>query len=201
MPSKPAEPPPVAGAAETVIPSGAPQPTTADTTAATPGAPAVSKRTGSIRTGSTHPAGGLTTRTLLVGGVLACLAIGAILLLTRPHAPVATKPAVATSATPAATSAPQSSSPARPSTEIVTVPPGAEIVLRGAMVANAPARLVRPSYESLYLLRLPGYQPQLVALSPHSPDQIRVTLQPAGQTEGSATLEPVEPLSEGSARP
>jgi len=198
------EPPAVAVAVETVIPSAAAAETTTAAPAPTQAAPAVSSSARSVTAGSSLPAGGVTTRTLVIGGVLASLAIGTILLLTKPRATVAAKSAVAASAThvtTAADRAPQSGPPARPSTEIVSIPPGAEIVLRGAMVANAPARLVRPSYESLYLLRLPGYQPQLVALSPHSPDQIRVTLQPAGQTEASATLENVTATPGASAGP
>jgi len=70
----------------------------------------------------------------------------------------------------------------RPATEFVTNPPGAEIVLRGALIANTPARITRPPYESLYLVRLHGYQPQLVALSMHSPDTIHIDLQPIAPT-------------------
>jgi hypothetical protein len=103
---------------------------------------------------------------------IALVASCAILWLT-PTQPRATVPASNVVPAPAPSAVDK-----RPSTEIVSAPAGAEITLRGALVANAPARITRPSYETLYLVRARGYRSQLVALSPHSPDVIHIELQP-----------------------
>jgi hypothetical protein len=113
------------------------------------------------------------TLALAVVAVVSIVVIAALTTVTTPEASVAHAPDVA---------APPAEIDVGPATNIVTNPPGAEIILRGALVANSPARIARPSYESLYLLRLRGYQPQLVALSPHSPDSIRIDLQPIATT-------------------
>ena len=63
---------------------------------------------------------------------------------------------------------------------IETVPEGAELMHRGAVIANTPADIERPAFEQLYLLRLEGYQPQLVRIGPRNLGKIRVTLKPAG---------------------
>ncbi|HEX7479014.1 MAG TPA: hypothetical protein VF331_14505 [Polyangiales bacterium] len=64
-------------------------------------------------------------------------------------------------------------------TQIVSLPAGAELVLGGAIIANTPAQLPRPSYEIDYLVRLPGYESQLVRLGPGSPATILVNLKAA----------------------
>ena len=65
-------------------------------------------------------------------------------------------------------------------TLIASEPAGAEIVLGGAVLGNTPAEVVRPTDEELYLLRLAGFEPQLVRLSASSRDAIRITLTPLG---------------------
>lgn len=115
--------------------------------------------------------------TILILALCAVVALVAVVATLRFSAAVARPSPTPIVAAPTA-AAPPPPIDLRPATEIVTNPPGAEIVLRGALVANSPARIVRPPYESLYLLRLRGYQPQLVALSMHSPDTIRIDLQP-----------------------
>ena len=67
---------------------------------------------------------------------------------------------------------------AAPVTELASSPPGAEVVLSGAVVANTPARIKRGSYEADYLVRLPGYQSQLIRIGPASPGQVTVHLLP-----------------------
>jgi hypothetical protein len=114
-----------------------------------------------------------TTRLLAVCTLGTFAAILAIIVATTPaHAP---PPATDVAPPHAVAPAPVD---ARPTTEIVTHPAGAEIISRGALVANSPARVPRPSYESLYLVRLRGYQPQLVSLSPISPETIQIDLLP-----------------------
>jgi len=61
---------------------------------------------------------------------------------------------------------------------VESTPPGAEIVHNGAVIGNTPLKVELPAYEQLYLLRLAGYQPQLVRISPNSTESIRLTLQP-----------------------
>jgi hypothetical protein len=61
-------------------------------------------------------------------------------------------------------------------TEIVSEPTHAEIVLGGAVIGNTPAQVVRGEKDADYLLRKPGYEPQLVRVSPHSPKSITITL-------------------------
>ena len=83
----------------------------------------------------------------------------------------------------------QAATPAGPTTKISTNPSGAEIVYRGAVIANTPAAVARPDVEADYLLRKPGYQPQLVRLSGVSPREITLNLTPSGAAandEGSA---------------
>jgi hypothetical protein len=70
--------------------------------------------------------------------------------------------------------------PGVPQTLIESMPPGAEIVVRGAVIANTPARIQLSSYESEYLLRKDGYQPELIRIDPTSPERIQIHLRPAG---------------------
>jgi hypothetical protein len=72
--------------------------------------------------------------------------------------------------------APQPSAATRNVTEIVSEPAHAEIVLGGAVIGNTPAQVVRGEKDADYLLRKPGYEPQLVRVSPHSPRSITITL-------------------------
>jgi hypothetical protein len=65
-----------------------------------------------------------------------------------------------------------------PTTLISTQPPGAEVLLGGAVLGNTPVEVERPSADELFLVRLTGYEPQLVRLTPGSRDAIHVTLAP-----------------------
>jgi hypothetical protein len=61
-------------------------------------------------------------------------------------------------------------------TELVTDPPQAEVVLGGAVIGNTPARVTRGAQSTDYLLRKPGFEPQVVRVSAQSPERISVTL-------------------------
>lgn len=67
-----------------------------------------------------------------------------------------------------------------PTTRIVTIPDGAEVLSGGAVVASTPAGLARPEYGGDYLVRKRGFMPQLVRLGPNSPETITIELKPAG---------------------
>jgi hypothetical protein len=86
---------------------------------------------------------------------------------------------LASSGTQPAVAAPVAA-PSAATTLLVTEPSGAEIVLGGAVVGNTPAEVPRPSADELYLLRLSGFEPQLVRISPRSGSAIRITLTPVG---------------------
>lgn len=91
----------------------------------------------------------------------------------------AARPAAATTAQPApapAAAAPQPSAAAEKTTAIITDPPEAELLLGGAVVGNTPAKVTRSALTTDYLLRKVGYEPQVVRVSPNSPDTITVTL-------------------------
>lgn len=64
-------------------------------------------------------------------------------------------------------------------TELVTVPPGAEVVREGAVIASTPSSLANPEYPTDYLVRKTGFASQLVRLSATSPARIVLELQPA----------------------
>jgi hypothetical protein len=80
----------------------------------------------------------------------------------------ASPPSAAGTATPAAA--------AVQTTELVTDPPQAEVVLGGAVIGNTPARVARGAQSTDYLLRKPGFEPQVVRVSAQSPERISVTL-------------------------
>ncbi|HKP64283.1 MAG TPA: PEGA domain-containing protein [Polyangiales bacterium] len=61
-------------------------------------------------------------------------------------------------------------------TEIVSDPPHAEVVLGGAVIGNTPTQVVRGTKEADYLLRKQGYESQLVRVTPHSGNSISITL-------------------------
>jgi hypothetical protein len=61
-------------------------------------------------------------------------------------------------------------------TEIISEPSEAEIVVGGAVIGNTPARVVRGAQDADYLLRKQGFEPQLVRVTPHSPKTITITL-------------------------
>jgi len=87
-----------------------------------------------------------------------------------------------TEAAAAATASPRADlPPGVPQTLIESMPPGAEVVLRGAVIANTPARVQLSPYESEYLLRKNGYVPELIRIVPTSPERIQVHLKPASE--------------------
>jgi hypothetical protein len=61
-------------------------------------------------------------------------------------------------------------------TQIVSDPPHAELVLGGAVIGNTPAQVVRGPKDADYLLRKQGYESQLVRVTPHSGSSISITL-------------------------
>ncbi len=72
-------------------------------------------------------------------------------------------------------------------TELTSVPANAEILRAGAIVANTPARIARPSTEADFLVRLDGYEAQLVRIGPTSPEHLTVKLR---SKEPSADVPP-----------
>lgn len=63
-------------------------------------------------------------------------------------------------------------------TEIISDPPHAEVVVGGAVIGNTPTQVVRGPRDADYLLRKSGYEPQLVRVTPHSGKSISITLRP-----------------------
>jgi hypothetical protein len=64
-------------------------------------------------------------------------------------------------------------------TLISTEPSGAELVLGTAVLGNTPLEVARPKQgDDTYVLRLQGFDPQLVRLTPHSGTTISIMLQP-----------------------
>jgi hypothetical protein len=74
-----------------------------------------------------------------------------------------------------------------PMTEVTSNPEGAELIHQGAVVGNTPTKVKRPTYEQIYLLRLPGHESQLLRISPASGEKVHVTLRPS---ENPASQEP-----------
>jgi PEGA domain len=65
---------------------------------------------------------------------------------------------------------------AAPVTLIMSEPAGAEVILGGAVLGNTPLEVPRPAGDELFLVRLAGFEPQLVRLTAGSRDAVRVTL-------------------------
>lgn len=81
---------------------------------------------------------------------------------------------------PAAAQGQASSSSVR-ATELRSVPAGAEVGVGGAIVGNTPVRVARSDHDIDYVLRFPGYEPQVVRVGSQSPASIAVTLRRSGQ--------------------
>jgi hypothetical protein len=82
---------------------------------------------------------------------------------------------------------------ARPITLIATEPTGAELLLDGAVIGNTPLEVARPSQgESLYLIRLRGFEQQMVRITSATHDAMHITLQ--------SVPEPPPPAAPGKAR-
>ncbi|HKU38235.1 MAG TPA: PEGA domain-containing protein, partial [Polyangiales bacterium] len=80
--------------------------------------------------------------------------------------------------TAAAAPQPEAANAAAGTTEIITDPPHAEVVVGGAVIGNTPAQVVRGDKDADYLLRKQGYEPQLVRVTPHSGKSISISLRP-----------------------
>lgn len=70
---------------------------------------------------------------------------------------------------------------ALPQTWLESSPQGAEVVLRGAVIANTPTLVTLPGYETEYLVRKAGYVPELIRIDPGSPERIQIELKPASE--------------------
>jgi hypothetical protein len=87
------------------------------------------------------------------------------------------------------------------STEIVTEPSNAELVRGGAIVANTPTRVARPKYETDYLLRMEGYDTQLVRIGPTSPARIVVQMKTAKPSPATAATPETKPTPAPETKP
>lgn len=63
------------------------------------------------------------------------------------------------------------------STMIISVPSGAEVIHDGTRVGTTPMLMSEEFATGLYLLRKPGYQPQLLRIDPRKPTALTVRLQ------------------------
>lgn len=76
-------------------------------------------------------------------------------------------------------SPPAAPGPAHPITLISTEPSGAELLMGGAVIGNTPLEIARPAQgEELYMLRLRGFESQMVKLTAHSRETMHITMQP-----------------------
>jgi hypothetical protein len=79
---------------------------------------------------------------------------------------------------PVGPSAHEATPAARPITLIATEPTGAELLLDGAVIGNTPLEVARPAQgESLYLIRLRGFEQQMVRITSATHDAMHITLQ------------------------
>jgi hypothetical protein len=133
---------------------------------------------------------------VLIGGLLS-LSIAAIYWSTtrRPAAPPLTRPV--TNVPPPRQHEPV---PQGPTTEIVTNPPGAEVVSEGTVIGTSPTKIERSLYEQLVLLRKTGYEPTLLRMSISSPPVIQVDLKPSAETPKDTATNPVPVNTKSSPR-
>jgi hypothetical protein len=79
-------------------------------------------------------------------------------------------------------SVPQQTSEARPITLIATEPSGAELLLDNAVIGNTPLEVARPTQgDAMYVIRLRGFDPQMVRITSTTRDAIHITLVPAAE--------------------
>jgi hypothetical protein len=115
---------------------------------------------------------------MAVAAVLALTLIGSVTIWLRGQ--VGKAPSVRVVPI-SATSSPTAPAAALPRTVIATEPSGAELLMAGAVLGNTPIEVARPSVgEETYLLRLRGFESQLVRVTPQTNEAIRVTLLPLG---------------------
>jgi len=122
------------------------------------------------------PRGPFANRSVLwgVAAAVVVVAIAATVLLVRsvPSADKAMRAVPLSTSTAALTQA--------ESTVITTEPAGAELLQTGAVLGNTPLEVRRPkSGEIGYTVRLSGYQPESVVVTPGSKPTIRLVLRPA----------------------
>jgi hypothetical protein len=128
--------------------------------------------------------GSSTRDWLFIGLIVAALGVTASMLLSYRNENNASEAAAADatnvehSVNAAADSPAKQNAATAPSnvTEIVSNPPNAEVVFGGAVIGNTPVRVARTNFDADYLVRLGGYDPQLVRVSSSSPSTIVVAL-------------------------
>lgn len=124
-----------------------------------------------------EPAAWPTARTrALVGVVLIALSVGVgwWIFEGQPPPPKVSTPLVL------GPSAPEQTLATRLTTLIATEPRGAELLLDRAVIGNTPLEVGRPAEgESLYVIRFPGFEEQLVRITSTTRDAIYITLTPA----------------------
>ena len=90
---------------------------------------------------------------------------------------------------------------AMPTSRIVSEPEGAEVLLDGALIGNAPVELPRPrSGEQSLELRLPGHRAAQASLSLESPEELVVRLAPARRLDSVRRRARPGPEVEGGAQ-
>ncbi|HKU44028.1 MAG TPA: PEGA domain-containing protein [Polyangiales bacterium] len=76
---------------------------------------------------------------------------------------------------------------ARAITLIATEPPGAEVLLDGAVIGNTPLEVTRPVQgEALYLVRMKNFEHQMVRVTNGTHNAIHITLQPVAEQAAPA---------------
>lgn len=141
--------------------------------------------------------------------VLVCGAGGAYLLFGSSREPVAATAPAASGVTASAVT-PTLLAPVAPvvppvvnqpvaaqapaSIEMTTEPPGAEILIEGAFVGNAPVSVPRPaSGERIAMVRMTGYEEKKVVLSASSPPRFELVLERAARPRAQPTKRPTSP--------
>ncbi len=121
-----------------------------------------------------------TARTrAVVGLVLIALSVGVgwWILEGQTAPPKLAQPLPATSS--GSSSANQPGADSRPITLIATEPTGAELLLDNAVIGNTPLEVARPtSGDAMYVIRLRGFEPQMVRITNTTREAIHITLVP-----------------------
>ncbi len=113
----------------------------------------------------------------LASAAVVVVAVAGLFVVQKSQKPKASeKPKQEPGAQTTSTSSPL---PDGPTTQVTSNPEGAELVHQGAVVGNTPTKVKRPTYEQIFLLRLPGYESQLLRISPSTGEKVHVTLRPS----------------------